>query len=90
MYAAGTSPIDYHRECLITSLGGTGKECGWSIQMHEDTKVALEYLYIPHPEQQPGLALPQPDAPDPLVFTSSGWLSDPIDLAKLEPVGAPK
>lgn len=90
MYAAGTSPIDYHRECLITPLGGTGKECGWSIQMHEDTKVALEYLYIPHPEQQPGLVLPQPDAPAPLVFTSSGLFSDPIDLTKLEPVGAPK
>lgn len=90
MYAAGASPIDYQRECLITSLGGTGKECGWSIQMHEDTKVALEYLYCPHPEQQPGLVLPQPDAPSTLVFTSSGWLSDPIDLTTLEPVRAPK
>jgi len=90
MYTAGTSPIDYYRECLVTSLGGTGNECGWSIQMHEHTEVALEYLYFPHLEQQPSLVLTQPDAPDPLVFTSSGWFSDPIDLTKLEPVGAPK
>lgn len=89
-YAPGTNPIDYHRECLVTPLGGTGKECGWVIQMHEDTQVALEYLYFPDPEQQPGLALLQPDAPTPLVFTSSGWFTDPIDSAKLEPVGAPE
>ena len=88
-YAPGTNPIDYHRECLVTPLGGTGRECGWAIQMHEDTEVALEYLYFPDPEQQPGLALLQPHAPTPLVFTSSGWFTDPIDSAKLEPVGAP-
>jgi hypothetical protein len=57
--------------------------------MHEDTEVALEYLYFPDPEQQPGLALLQPHAPTPLVFTSRGWFSDPIVSAKLEPVGAP-
>lgn len=88
-YATGTSPIDYRLECLVTPLGGTGRECGWAIQMHEDTEVALEYLYFPDPEQQPGLALLQPHAPTPLVFTSSGWLTNPIDSAKLEPVGAP-
>jgi hypothetical protein len=88
-YATGTSPIDYRLECLVTPLGGTGRECGWAIQMHEDTQVALEYLYFPDPEQQPGLALLQPDAPTPLVFTSSGWFTKPIDSAKLEPVGAP-
>lgn len=88
-YATGTSPIDYRLECLVTPLGGTGRECGWAIQMHEDTEVALEYLYFPDPEQQPGLALLQPHAPTPLVFTSRGWFSDPIASAKLEPVGAP-
>lgn len=88
-YAPGTNPIDYHRECLVTPLGGTGRECGWVIQMHEDTEVALEYLYFPDPDQQPGLALLHPDAPTPLVFTSSGWFTNPIDSAKLEPVGAP-
>ncbi|WP_438858182.1 toxin VasX [Achromobacter spanius] len=88
-YVTGTSPIDYRLECLVTPLGGTGRECGWAIQMHEDTEVALEYLYFPDPEQQPGLALLQPHAPTPLVFTSSGWFTNPIDSAKLEPVGAP-
>lgn len=88
-YATGTSPIDYRLECLVTPLGGIGRECGWAIQMHEDTEVALEYLYFPDPEQQPGLALLQPHAPTPLVFTSSGWFTNPIDSAKLEPVGAP-
>jgi len=88
-YAPGTNPIDYHLECLVTPLGGTGRECGWVIQMHEDTEVALEYLYFPDPDQQPGLALLQPDAPTPLVFTSSGWFTNSIDSAKLEPVGAP-
>jgi len=88
-YATGTSPIDYRLECLVTPLGGTGSECGWAIQMHEDTQVALEYLYFPDPEQQPGLALLQPDAPTPLVFTSSGWFTESIDSVKLEPVGAP-
>jgi hypothetical protein len=89
IHSAESSPIDYRRECLVTPLGGTGKECGWSIQMHEDAKVDLEYLYFPDPEQQPGLALLQPDAPTPLVFTSGGWFTDPIDSSKLEPVGAP-
>lgn len=58
--------------------------------MHEDTEVPLEYVYFPDPEQQPGLALLEPDAPAPLVFRSSGWFTDAIDSAKLEPVGAPE
>ncbi|MGO4582214.1 toxin VasX [Cupriavidus sp. 2TAF22] len=89
VYAAGTSPIDYRRQCLITPLGHTGKECGWAIQMHEDTKVALKYLYLPAPVEQPGLAIDQPGAPTPLVFSSGGLFTDPIDPAKLEPVGTP-
>jgi len=89
-YPAGTSPIDYRRECLVTPLGYAGSECGWAIQMHENTQVALEYLYLPGPIQQPGLALDQPGAPAPLVFSSGGLFTAPIDTAKLEPVGAPK
>lgn len=89
-YAPGSNPIDYRRECLVTPLGSTSSECGWSIQMVEDAEVALEYLYFPDSERQPNLALRQPDAPKALVFTSGGWFSDPIDSAKLEPVEAPK
>ncbi|SEI38752.1 toxin VasX [Achromobacter sp. NFACC18-2] len=90
VHAAGSSPIDYSREYLVTPLGSTGKECGWLIQMHEHTDVSIEYLYFPDPDQMPHLALWQPGAPEPLVFTSGGWFSDPIDISKLEPVGAPK
>jgi len=57
--------------------------------MHEDAKVESEYLFFPDPEQQPRLALQQPDAPAPLVFSSQGWFSDQIDAAKLEPVKEP-
>ncbi|MGE8454935.1 MAG: hypothetical protein ACN6OP_30865, partial [Pseudomonadales bacterium] len=89
-YAPGSNPIDYRRECLVTPLGSTSSECGWSIQMDEDAEVALEYLYFPDPERQPNLALRQPDAPKALVFSPGGWLSDPIDSAKLEPVEGPK
>lgn len=89
-YAPGSNPIDYRRECLVTPLGSTSSECGWSIQMVEDAEVALEYLYFPDSERQPNLALRQPDAPKALVFSSGGWFSDPIDSAKLEPVEAPK
>ena len=90
VYATGSNPIDYRREYLVTPLGSTSSECGWSIQMDEDAEVALEYLYFPDPERQPTLALRQPDAPIALVFSSGGWFSDPADLAKLDPVEAPK
>lgn len=88
--ARGSSAIDYRRECLVTSLGSTGNECGWAIQMHKDTKVELQYLYFPDPDEHPDLTLRQPDAPAPMVFTSSGWFHNSIDLAKLEPIGAPR
>lgn len=89
-YAPGTNPVDYERECVIGRLGAAGNECGWMIFMHEDAKVALEYLYFPNPDKHPGLALRQPDAPEPLVFTSGGWFTDLIDPSKLDPVGPPK
>ncbi|SIT31881.1 toxin VasX [Achromobacter sp. MFA1 R4] len=89
-FAPGTNPIDYRRECLVTPLGGTGRECGWAIQMHEDAVVTVEYLYFPDPEKHPELALQQPNAPHPLVFTAAGWFTDSIDPSKLEPVRVPK
>ncbi len=88
-YAPGATPVDYDHECLVTRLGARGSECGWSIQMHEDAKVELEYLYFPDPGSQPDIALRQPHAPTPLQFSSGGWLSDPISSALLEPVRRP-
>ncbi|WP_162253548.1 hypothetical protein, partial [Achromobacter sp. Root565] len=90
IHSIGTHPVDYHRECLVTPLGSTGRECGWSILMHKDTRVLFEYLYFPDPDDQPGTALQQPDAPTPMIFSSSGWFTDSIDSTKLEPVRAPK
>uniref|UniRef100_UPI00048BF84E hypothetical protein n=1 Tax=Pseudomonas cremoricolorata TaxID=157783 RepID=UPI00048BF84E len=87
---SGSNPVDYHRECLVTRLGFTGKECGWSIQMHQFAKVTLEYVYFPDPERQPDLVLTHPNSPKPLIFKASGWLSLPSDLAELEPVRGPK
>lgn len=69
---------------------GWGVESGWRIAMHEDAQVKLEYLYRPDVESRPTLALQQPDAPEPLVFTSSGWFSDSIDPTKLVPVRKPR
>ena len=89
VYVNGHSRTNFRCEYLVEPLGRTGVECGWKIVMHEDAKVALEYIFFPDPEQQPGLALLQPDAPAPLVFSSQGWFSDPIDAAKLEPVKEP-
>lgn len=89
-YVPGTTPVDYRHECLVTRLGARGTECGWSIQMHEDAKVELEYLYFPDPDSRPDIALRQPSAPEPLQFSSGGWLSDPISSALLEPVRRPK
>ncbi|KUY92256.1 hypothetical protein WS48_25440 [Burkholderia sp. RF7-non_BP1] len=89
VYASG-NPINYNVQCLVTALGDTGNECGWAIQMHQDATVALEYLYLPDPETQPGLAIDQPGAPTPLVFTSGGLFRAPIDNTKLEPVKEPQ
>lgn len=66
-----------------------GMERGWVISMHEDAQVELEYIYRPDVKEQPTLALQQPEAPKPLVFTSSGWLSETIDPAILAPVRKP-
>ena len=57
--------------------------------MHEDAKVELTYLYRPDTQNLPSIVLEQPGAPEPLVFTSSGFFSDSIDPAKLAPVKAP-
>lgn len=66
-----------------------GLERGWVITMHEDAQVELEYLYRPDVTEQPALCLQQPEAPNPLVFTSSGWFSETIDQALLSPVRKP-
>lgn len=90
MHASGTHPIDYRRQYLITRGPTLGAERGWTISMHEDAQVAVEYLYQPNPQEQPDLALSQPGAPEPLIFTAGGWFSDPIDENKVAPVEAPK
>ena len=68
----------------------SGVHHSWTITMHKDAQVAVEYLYQPNPQEQPDLALTQPEAPTPLIFTADGWFSGPIDEKKLAPVEAPK
>lgn len=83
--------VDLNTQYVIGPLtDGPGADRGWRIGMHEDAKVKLEYLYRPDPENLPSIGLEQPGAPDPLVFTSSSFLFDSIDPAKLAPVKAPK
>lgn len=67
-----------------------GAQRSWTIRMHKDAQVAVEYLYQPNPQEQPDLALVQPSAPAPWIFTSGGWFSGPIDEKKLAPLEAPK
>jgi len=83
--------VDLNTQYVIGPLtDGSGVERGWRIGMHEDAKVNLAYLYRPDPENMPSIGLEQPGAPEPLVFTSSSFLFDSIDPAKLAPVRAPK
>ena len=65
-------------------------QCTWTITLHKDAQLAVEYLYQPNPQEQSNLALTQPGAPAPLIFTAGGWFSGPIDERKLAPVEAPK
>ncbi|KNE23794.1 toxin VasX [Achromobacter spanius] len=82
--------VDLSRQYVIGPLNnGPGAERGWRISMHEDAKVELTYLYRPDTQNLPSIGLEQPGAPEPLVFTSSGFFSDSIDPAKLAPVKAP-
>lgn len=74
---------------VSTIMDDAGVARGWIITMHESAQVELEYLYRPDIKSQPTFALQQPDAPSPLVFTSSGWFSETIDPAKLAPVRKP-
>lgn len=67
-----------------------GMERGWRIAMHKDAQVELKYFFRPDPQRLPMIGVEQPGAPQPLVFTSSGWLSPTIDPAKLTPVRPPK
>ncbi|WP_430390985.1 toxin VasX [Dyella sp. 20L07] len=68
---------------------GQGVERGWAIGMHQDAQVSLTYVYLPYRQRMPDIGLEQQGAPKPLVFTSGGWLRDPIDPAKLAPVSEP-
>ncbi|WP_430390987.1 hypothetical protein [Dyella sp. 20L07] len=68
---------------------GQGVERGWAIGMHQDAQVALTYVYLPDRQRMPDIGFEQQGAPKPLVFTSGGWLRDPIDPAKLAPVSEP-
>ncbi|MGV2896114.1 toxin VasX [Achromobacter sp. AGC78] len=82
--------VDLNRQYVIGPLNnGPGPERGWRISMHEDAKVELTYLYRPDTQNLPSIGLEQPGAPEPLVFTSSGFFSDSIDPAKLALVKAP-
>jgi len=93
MYATGTSPVDYDRQCLIARHGAggvVGADRGWTITMHEDAVVDLEYLYQPAPDEQPELGFTQPGFPQPLRIISGGWLSDPLDEKSVAPVRAPQ
>ncbi|RQS72619.1 hypothetical protein DID96_10375 [Burkholderia sp. Bp8963] len=69
---------------------GVGVERGWRIAMHKDAQVELKYFFRPDPQKLPTIGVEQPGAPEPLVFSSSGWLSPTIDPAKLAPVRPPK
>lgn len=78
---------NYIVEELTDSLG---KKYGWSIAMHKDAKVEFEYTYWPDICGNPALAIEQAGAPEPLVFTASGWVQDTIAVDKLMPIRPPK
>jgi hypothetical protein len=90
MHGNDTHPIDYRRHYLVSRSSTLGAERSWTIAMHEDAQVIVEYLYQPNPNEQPDLVLSQPGAPEPLIFMSGGWFNDPIDKSKVAPVGPPK
>ena len=78
-------------ECVVGQLAsGVEPERGWRIVMHKDARVELEYLYRPDVTSHPTLALEQPDAPTPLVFTASDWFSPTTDVDRLATVKPPK
>ena len=90
MHATGSQPFNYEHQYLTGRNKQMEPENDWIISMHEDAKVALEYLYQPSPLEQPTLILAQPTAPTPLVFTASGWFSETIDNKQIAPVSPPK
>ena len=90
--ATSAREINLDTHFVIAPLtDGKGAERGWQIAMHEDAHVKLEYLYRPDTTSRPTFALQQPDAPEPLVFTSTGWLNfHEINPDKLAPVRKPE
>lgn len=67
-----------------------GSEYGWNIAMHQDAQVEFKYLYLPNICTKNVMAIEQADAPEPLVFTASGWFGDTISADKLMPIRPPK
>ncbi|WP_250865564.1 hypothetical protein [Caballeronia sp. INSB1] len=65
-------------------------ERGYYISMHEDARVEFSYLYRPFLLTAPDIGLEQQGTPKPLVFTSGGWFSDPIDPSKIAVVEDPQ
>jgi hypothetical protein len=82
IHATGSQLFNYEHQYLIRHNTQMERESDWTISMHEDSKVSLEHLYQPSPQEQPTLILTQPTAPIPLIFTASGWLSETIDDKK--------
>lgn len=87
----GSFMMNLDENYFITSLtNNQGVERGWAIAMHEDAHVSLEYLYQPDRKSMPEVALLQQGAPKPLVFTSGGLFSNPIDMDQVAPVAVPQ
>ncbi|WP_146040505.1 toxin VasX [Pseudomonas sp. GW456-12-1-14-TSB6] len=89
-HATGSQPLNYEHQYLIRRNKQMEPESDWTISMHEDAKVSLEYLYQPNPQEQPTLKLTQSTSPTPLIFTASGWFSETIDDKQIAPVSPPK
>ncbi|CAN7716741.1 toxin VasX [Caballeronia sp. LjRoot31] len=65
--------LNLDSQCVVGRLSSDyGVERGWEIAMHEDAQAEVTYLYRPDPGRMPDIALEQPDAPKPLVFTREG------------------
>lgn len=89
IHNTATRSFDHEHECLVTATYRNGKQTGWTIQMHQSTKVLFEYLYIPD-INQPEIYFLQPGAPEPLEFKASNLISNAVDPKKLEAVRSPE
>ncbi|CAN7716892.1 hypothetical protein [Caballeronia sp. LjRoot31] len=72
-HTRGGFNLNLDSQCVVGRLSSDyGVERGWEIAMHEDAQAEVIYLYRPDPGRMPDIALEQPDAPKPLVFTREG------------------